>query len=105
MYAFIQQHREAIAQLCRRHAVRRLAVFGSAARGSDFDLDRSDTDFLVEFEPATGLTALQRYLGLADDLEHLLGRPVDLVDREAMEASRNYILRRQILSGAEPVYG
>ncbi len=90
---------------CRRHSVRRLAVFGSAARGSDFDLDRSDTDFLGEFEPATGLTALQRYLLLADDLEHLLGRPVDLVDRDAMEASRNYILQRQILSGAEPIYG
>ena len=103
MHAIIEQHREAIAQLCRHHAVRRLAVFGSAARG--FDLDRRDTDFLVEFEPATGLTALQRYLGLADDLEHLLGRPVDLVDRDAMEASRNYILRRQILAGAEPVYG
>ncbi len=61
--------------------------------------------FLVEFEPATGLAALERYLSLADDLEHLLGRPVDLVDRDAIEASRNYILRRQILAGAEPVYG
>ena len=100
MHAIIEPHREAIAQLCRRHAVRRLAVFGSAARGSDFDLDRSDTDFLVEFEPATGLTALQRYL----DLEHLLGRPVDLVDRDAMAATRNYILHRQLLPGAEPIY-
>lgn len=104
MHALIEHHRDEIARLC-RHAVRRLAVFGSAARGSDFDPDRSDTDFLVEFEPATGLAALERHLGLADDLEHLLGRPVDLVDRDAIVASRNYILRRQILAGAEPIYG
>ncbi len=105
MRSLIEQHRAEIAGLCRRYAVRRLAVFGSAARGSDFDAGRSDTDFLVEFEPAPGLATLERYLGLADDLEHLLGCRVDLVDRDAIDASRNYILHRQILAGAEPVYG
>ena len=34
-----------------------------------------------------------------------LGRPVDLVEREAIEASRNYIRRRAILNEAETVYG
>jgi predicted nucleotidyltransferase len=96
----IEQHRADIARLGRRHAVLRLAVFGSAARGTDFDPDRSDTDFLVEFEPAIGLAALQRYLGLAEDLERLLGRSVDLVERDAVEASRNYIRRRQIFASA-----
>jgi predicted nucleotidyltransferase len=105
MHDLIEQHRADIAQLCRRHAVRRLAVFGSAARGTGFDPDRSDADFLVEFEPASGLAALQRYLSLAEDLERLLGRPVDLVERDTVEASRNYIRRRQILASAESVYG
>jgi hypothetical protein len=38
-------------------------------------------------------------------LEDLLGRPVDLVERKALEESRNYLRRRAILAGAKPVYG
>jgi predicted nucleotidyltransferase len=45
----IDQRREDIARLRRRYGVRRLAVFGSAASGADFDPDRSDADFLVTF--------------------------------------------------------
>jgi predicted nucleotidyltransferase len=37
--------------LCRRYGVRRLDVFGSAARGADFDVATSDVDFLVQFGP------------------------------------------------------
>jgi predicted nucleotidyltransferase len=66
---------------------------------------RSDADFLVEFEPVSGLVALEHYLGLVEDLERLLHRPIDLVERDAIETSRNHIRRRRILAGAEPVYG
>jgi uncharacterized protein len=38
-------------------------------------------------------------------LERLLGRRVDLVEREAIEASRNFIRRRAILKEAKTVYG
>lgn len=74
--------RDALAAICRRHGVARLEVFGSAARGNDFDPMRSDADFLVTFEPAVrnGLGVL---VELRDALEKLLGRPVDLVEREA----------------------
>jgi len=34
----------------------------------------------------------------------VVGRPVDLVDRLAVERSRNYLRRRQIMREAEPVY-
>jgi hypothetical protein len=101
----IAEKREALAALCRRYGVARLEVFGSAARGADFDPDKSDVDFLVEFEPHGGLTPRDRFLGLADALEKLMGRPVDLVERNALEASRNYIRRRAILRHAETVYG
>jgi predicted nucleotidyltransferase len=50
MHPQIQQHQTALAELCRRYHVRRLEVFGSAARGYDFDPFSSDADFLVEFE-------------------------------------------------------
>jgi len=74
----IDTQRPRIEALCRRRAVRRLEIFGSAAR-DDFDEATSDLDFLVEFEPDTSLPALDRYFGLKEDLEGLFGRPVDLV--------------------------
>ncbi|MDW8008383.1 MAG: nucleotidyltransferase family protein [Chloroflexota bacterium] len=67
---------EAIAALCRRYRVRSLSLFGSAARG-EMGAD-SDYDFLVEFEPPYDGYA-DRYFGLLEGLQALLGRPVDLV--------------------------
>ncbi len=105
MQADIAEKRDALAALCRRYGVARLEVFGSAARGVDFDPGKSDFDFLVEFEPRSDLSPRERFLGLAEALEKLMGRPVDLVERKAVEASRNYIRRRAILRQAETVYG
>lgn len=102
MHQSIEQHRAEIAQLCRRYAVRRLEVFGSAARGVDFDPARSDADFLVDFEPESGLPPLEQFFGLADALEHLLGRPVDLVEPGAI---RNPFLLAGINKTREVIYG
>ena len=102
MHADIVNHSQDVAALCRRYGVQRLEVFGSAARGSDFDPARSDADFLVSFAPGCSLGA---FSDLKADLEALLGRAVDLVEREAVEASRNFIRRRRILAEAQPVYG
>jgi predicted nucleotidyltransferase len=101
MIADITSHREELRELCRRFHVRRLDVFGSAARG-DFDTARSDVDFLVEF--AAQDDDFARFLDFKQALEALLARRVDLVDRKAIEASRNYIRKRHILTGAEPIY-
>ncbi len=75
--------REAIAELCRRFDVRRLSVFGSAMTDR-FDESRSDVDFLVEFTDAPA-TRFDSYFGLKEELEALLGRPVDLVMPSALE--------------------
>jgi uncharacterized protein len=93
-----------IAELCRRHGVARLEVFGSAARDADFDPATSDADVLVTFTAAAG-NDLGTYLDLKEALETLLGRPVDLLERDAIEASRNSIRRRAILNSAQPLYG
>ena len=66
--------REALATLCRRHGIRRLALFGSVLRG-DVRPD-SDVDVLVEFEP--GQTPGLRFIAIEDELSRLLGRKVDL---------------------------
>ncbi len=78
MIADIALHREELQNLCRRFAVRRLDLFGSAARG-DFDPARSDIDFLVEFEPLQPGAYVDAFFGLKEGLEQLFGRRVDLV--------------------------
>lgn len=97
----IEQHRAAIAELCRRYGVRRLDIFGSAARGEDFDPARSDADFLVEFEPDSDLPPLDEFFGFQESLSQLLGRPVDLVEAGAV---RNPYVLADINRSREAVY-
>jgi predicted nucleotidyltransferase len=104
MHADIATKREALVVLGRRHGVVRLEVFGSAARGRDFDPAHSDADFLVTFS-AEARNDLVAFDDFKRELEALLGRSVDLVEREAVEASRNFIRRRLVLADAEPIYG
>lgn len=89
--------KDKIAEFCRRHHIRSLALFGSALRG---DLrPESDIDFLVEFEPEhiPGLLEMAR---LERELAFLLGRPVDLRTRE--DLSRYF--REDVLRQAEVCY-
>ena len=65
-----------IAALVRKHRVRALWVFGSAVTGG-WDPETSDIDFLVDLG-GYEIGVVDRYLDLADDLEALLGRGVDL---------------------------
>ena len=69
-----QFDRDKIAAFCRRHRIRRLALFGSVLR-DDFSAG-SDVDVLVEFEPGakTGLA----FFGMQDELSEIIGRKVDL---------------------------
>lgn len=99
MITLIEQHQPAIAALCRRFGVARLEVFGSAVTGS-FDPTRSDIDFLVEFdENQTGL--FRRHFGLAEALEQLFGRKVDLVSSGAL---RNPYLIASVNCSRQTVY-
>jgi len=103
MHIAVSTKRDTLAGLCQRFHVRRLEVFGSAARGADFDAQRSDADLLVEFEPGAE-PDLAGFLDLKDALEQALGRPVDLVHRHSIEQSRNYLRRRHIPQEAEPIF-
>lgn len=101
MLALIECKKDEIATICRRHHVRRLEVFGSAAR-ADFDPATSDVDFLVAFDPAHRRDAFDDYFGLKEGLESLLGRAVDLVVDAAI---RNPYFRASVDAAREPVYG
>ena len=102
MLPLIEAQKQRIGELCRRFHVRRLEVFGSAARGDDFDPQRSDVDFLVEFDAHPDADSFGTYFGLKEALEALLGRPVDLVMPGAVE---NPYLKAAIDRSREPVYG
>jgi uncharacterized protein len=88
---------ERIDEFCRRHHIRRLALFGSVLR-DDFTAD-SDVDILVEFEP--GKTPGLAFFRMQDELSGILGRRVDL--NTAAELSKYF--RDEVLSEAEPIYG
>ncbi len=77
MVKAIQDNRERILELCRKHSVKRLELFGSAARGQ-FESSRSDIDFFVEFLNYESPTIADQWFGLQEDLEKLLGCQVDL---------------------------
>jgi predicted nucleotidyltransferase len=74
MHTLIEQHRADIAALCHRYGVRQLAVFGSAARGTDFDPATGDADFRVTFT-AEANHDLAEFANFKDALEALLSRP------------------------------
>jgi predicted nucleotidyltransferase len=102
MHAEIAARRDALKALCERYDVARLEVFGSAARGADFDPVKSDVDFLVEFKAESQLNPLDQFFGFADALKDLFGRPVDLVEASAV---RNPFVRAAIDRSRELVYG
>lgn len=97
----IELSREAIADYCRRWRIVEFAIFGSALR-EDFHA-KSDVDVLVTFEENVHWEFPQ-WLEMTRELESLLGRKVDLVERRLIEQSKNYIRRKHILSHLEHVY-
>jgi predicted nucleotidyltransferase len=76
--SLVEDRVEEVKQICRRHGVERLDLFGSAAR-EGFDIEGSDLDFVVSFERRDPPELFDRYFGLKEDLEELFGRGVDLV--------------------------
>jgi len=98
--AMIEHRRSDIAQLCERYGVRELALFGSILR-SDFDPTSSDVDAAVKFGPPANDPFARQYFDFKAALEHLLKRPVDLVELEAMPDTR---LKRIIEHTMVPIY-
>jgi len=89
--------RDALADFCRRHHIRRLAFFGSVL--TEHFTPESDVDILVEFEPRR-TPGILRMAGLEIELSGLLGRKVDL--RTPAELSRYF--REEVLQSSETQY-
>ena len=97
----IDVSREPIAAFCRKWKIAELALFGSVLR-EDFRPE-SDVDVLVTFAQSAHW-GFDQLLEMKGELEVLLGRPVDMVERRLVDASPNYIRRRHILTHMEPIY-
>lgn len=78
MVSIIDKHHEELVDLCRRHYVKRLDVFGSAVT-NDFSL-LSDIDFIVEFDSAVNNRRFDNFFEFHRGLEDLFDRPIDLVE-------------------------
>ena len=78
MESIIDARKNQLVELCRKHHVTRLDVFGSAA--SDELVPSSDIDFLVEFDDAVAQRRFDNYFELLEELRSLFGRPIDLVE-------------------------
>ncbi len=103
MHASLTPQIPHIAALCERYGVAHLEVFGSAT-STEFNPDTSDFDFLVELDQSSNGSRGRRWTELADALEALLGRHVDLVNPryirnpyflQAVNSSRTVIYDRQ----------
>ena len=101
MTRLLENHKEAIAELCRKYNVQRLFVFGSAIR-DDFRPGESDVDFLVEFAPIGGQLKFHAYFEMLDELQRELGNKVDLVMSGAVQ---NAIIKDEIEKTKRLIYG
>ena len=91
---------ELLRPFCEKYHIRRLEIFGSAARGQA--RPGSDVDLLVTFDDSPPVAEL---LEMAGEAEEIIGAPVDFVLRPYLEKSTNRFARDHILSTAVCLYG
>ena len=94
-------NREKLGRCCRERRIARLELFGSALE--DNFREDSDVDLLAILQNDARPTLLD-WADMQEKLTEMLGRPVDLVSRRAIERSRNRYRKHSILSTATPIY-
>jgi predicted nucleotidyltransferase len=88
----VDEIREAVLPILKRHGVTRAGVFGSCAR--DDMTTQSDLDVLVEIRPEISLLD---FIGIKLEIEEAVGKRVDLVEYEAIKPElRDRVLREQV---------
>lgn len=100
MNPITRDRRKRIAELCQAYQVERLDLFGSATQGTFNNLS-SDYDFIVRFADPDQPGVAQRYLGLAAELEQILGRPIDLLTDCPI---RNPFFAQSVAESRETIY-
>ena len=78
-------------ELQKAYPIKRMALFGSLVR--EEAVEGSDVDILIDVDPSIGL----RFVSLAEQLEEVLGLPVDLVSRRAIKPSLWEKIERELI--------
>lgn len=96
----ITNHKHQIANLCEKHKVNSLFVFGSVL--TDKFGPSSDLDFIVDFKGVDLASYADNFFEFKFALEDLLGREIDLLESQAIS---NPYLKRELEKTRQPVYG
>ncbi len=90
-----------IETFCKKWKIKEFALFGSVLR-SDFNIKTSDIDVLITFLPNENWG--WEIVTMKEELELIFNRKVDLIEKIAVEKSRNSIRRNEILNSYEVLY-
>lgn len=97
MNATLTNAHDKIAELCITYGVRSLDAFGSAT----YSALANDYDFIVELDIQVGISRARRWIDLAESLEKLLGKPVDLV---SVSSISNPYFAQSVAASRTPIY-
>ena len=89
VYDMLKKRRDEILRITEKHGAYNVRVFGSVIRGDD--IQESDIDFLVEFEPMQPVDHAKAYFGLLEALQNTFFFNIDLVEIKAV--ANPYLLR------------
>jgi hypothetical protein len=79
MALIIDDNKEKLIELCKKYRVAELDLFGSATT-EDFDEEKSDIDFLVEFKETVAQDRFDNFFNFLEELRQLFNRSIDLVE-------------------------
>ncbi len=96
----VEENKTEIEQLCSSLSVRELRAFGSVLT-ERFDPVKSDIDILADFFDSDAAGIADRFMSLANGLESIFHRPVDLVTKPAM---KNPVFREIVNQSSAPIY-
>jgi uncharacterized protein len=85
----IDKNIDAIKELCDKHNVKELYIFGSVLTNKLSD--SSDIDILIQFGEVELMDYFDNYMDFKEELEKLLNRPIDIVENQAI---RNPVFRK-----------
>jgi len=83
MILLIEKNKTHLEELCKKYHVQKLELFGSAVT-NNFDPEKSDLDFLVQFQPLNQGELFAYYFDLLNDLRNLFGLKIDLITSESV---------------------
>lgn len=99
MIALVADHKDDIIELCKKHGIVRIELFGSAATGK-FNSETSDLDFIIDLGDYESGVAV-RFFDFVNEMEQLFGRHVDLLTDRSIT---NPYLRMSVDRSRELIY-